>query len=166
MIKPPEHPLGPAFEEAREWEAQQQKLLTEQQRGVLDALKRRQHIERARQQERLEAVRKQLDERAKKRQPKPELALSPPVLVADPYIRRQARYIIAGEKRLTQLDRRHQEERFSALKSFEKAREETERAKSGQDLSASWKKALQKTAAQERDHDRARENNLDLDKSR
>jgi len=164
MIKPPEHPLAPAFEKAREWAAEQQRLMTDEQRQVFDALRHRQTIERERQQERLEAVRKQLDEKAKKRQPKPELSLSPPVRVADPYVRRQARYIIAGEKRLERLDRRHQEESFAALKSFEKEREEAERGKSGQNLSASWREALQRTIDRERD--RHRDRTHELDKSR
>lgn len=166
MIKPPDHPLGPAFEKAREWAAEQERRFTEEQRRVFDALKHRQNIERTRQQERLEGVRKHLDEKARKRQPKPELSLSPPVLVADPYVRRQARYIIAGEKRLARLDRRHQEERFTTLKSFEKAREESERSKPGQSLSASWRDALQRASAQERMRDHTPEIRRDIDKSR
>ncbi len=164
MIKPPEHPLGAAFEKAREWAAEQQRFMTDEQRDVFDALRHRQAIERERQHERLEAVRKQLDEQAKKRQPKPELALTPPVLVRDPYTRRQARYIIAGEKRLERLDRRHQEERFAALKSFEREREEAERSKSGQNLSASWREALRRTSDLE--HDRQRDRTHELDKPR
>lgn len=157
MIKPPEHPLGPAFEKAREWAAEQERRLTDEQRRVFEAQKHRQRIERQRQQERLETVRKQLDEKARKRQPKPELSLTPPVLVADPYVRRQARYIIAGEKRLAQLDRRHDVERIETLKRFESDRAREEQERSGRNLAASWQAALQKTAKQEHARDRDRD---------
>lgn len=161
MPRQPEHALYPAFEKAREWAAEQERLLTEEQRQTFEAMKFRQGLERKRQHDRLEALRKQFDEKARKREPKPELALKPPVLVNDPYRRRQARYIMAGEKRLAALDMRHTNERTDALKKFEQ-----ERAKSNQDktLAGSWHKALQKTVQQEigREQDRGK----DLDRSK
>lgn len=162
MIKPPEHPVGIAFEKAREWAAEQERRLTNEQRQVFEALKHRQGIERTRQQERLEAVRKQLDEKAKKRQPKPELSLTPPVLVADPYIRRQARYVIAGEKRLELLDRRHESERHETLRRFEQDREKQQ----DKSLSASWLKAVNRAATQEADRTQQRGLAKEIDKSR
>jgi hypothetical protein len=162
VIKLPEHPVGIAFEKAREWAAEQERRLTKEQRQVFDALKHRQGIERQLQHQRLEGIRKQLDENAKKRQPKPELSLTPPVLVADPYVRRQARYVIAGEKRLERLDRRHEGERHDTLRRFEQDREK----KQEKSLSASWRDAIQRTAMQERGRENTQEIKRDLDRSR
>jgi len=155
---PHEHPVGPAFDKAREWEAEQQRRLTEAQRRAFQEIKQRQEQERKKQHERLEAVREQLRERAKSRKPKAQLVLNPPVLVKDPYTARQARFVIAGEKRLERLDRRHAEERIRTLKAFEQERER-QKAKPAKDLNASWKEALAKTAKQERS---AKERGLDL----
>lgn len=165
MAGPHEHPVGPAFDKARGWEREQERLLTDAQRRVFDDIKQRQEQERRRQHERLQAVREQLSARARNRKPKARLALNPPVLVKDPYTVRQARFVVRGEKRLERLDRRHAEERIKTLKTFEQEREKQDPKK---DLSQSWKRALAKAAEQERAHDREKSHELkrDFDKSR
>jgi hypothetical protein len=112
----PEHRPAPAFEKAREWAREQERLLTEPQRLTFDALRNRQAKEREVKQQRLDRTRAELSERAKKQKPKPELALKLPVRVIDPQTRRLARLAIANEKRLERLDTRHQTEKTQALK--------------------------------------------------
>jgi hypothetical protein len=160
----PEHALKPAFEKAREWAREQEKLLTQRQRDVYDALKHRQAKEREIRQKWLDGVREQLREREKNQKPKPELALKPPVHVADPEIRRLARLAIANEKRLERLDARHHGETVKMLKQFEQ-----ERAKQiANDLGSAWLKAVGKAAEQEKDRSREKERDVgkDLDRSR
>lgn len=163
MIKQPEHRVGPAFEKAREWAADQERKLTDDQRRAYDALRKKQALERQQQQERLDAFRSQLEEQAKKRRLKAELVLNPPIKTADPYVRRQAQNIIAAEKRLEQLDHRHADERLKALREFEQQRER-QKSKPAKELTDSWKDALQKTARQEANKDR--DLSRDFDKSR
>jgi hypothetical protein len=160
----PEHPIGPAFEKAREWTREQERLLTERQREVYDALKHRQAKEREIRQKWLDGVREQLREREKNQKPKPELALKPPVRVADPEIRRLARLAIANEKRLERLDARHQGEAVKILQKFEQ-----ERAKAiANDLNSAWLKAVSKAANHEADRSRekALDHAKDIDRSR
>lgn len=161
MIKPPEHPLGFAFEKAREWELEQQPKLTEKQKRLFAELVNSQALERRKAQERLDAFRTQLREWAKKRKPKPELALKPPIHVPDPNIRRQARAAIAAEKRLERLDRQHTATRIRTLQEFEGERA-GKPEKTAKSLANAWSEALKRTASQERDRDQAK----DLDKSR
>lgn len=159
MIRPPEHPLGFAFEKAREWEREQQLRLTEAQKRSYSELVNRQAHERRLAQERLDVFRTQLQERAKRRKPKDQLLLNPPFRVADPYVVREARSAIAAEKRLERLDCRHREERRQVLQKLEKERDE---AQHGSKLTRAWTEALNKTVAQERDRHQPKE----LDKSR
>jgi len=164
MIGQPEHPLRPAFEKAREWAREQERQLTEQQRLVHDALRHRQAKELKSQKERLDRVRAELAEGDKRRKPKPELALKPPVRVADPQTRRLARLAIAHEKRLERLEQRHQTEAINALKKFEQ-----ERAKANdKSLSSSWLKAVSKAASHEADRspEKARDQTKDIERSR
>jgi hypothetical protein len=160
----PEHPLAPAFEKALEWAREQERLLTERQREVYEALKHRQAKEREIRQKWLDGVREQLREREKNQKPKAELVLKPPVHVNDPETRRLARLAIANEKRLERLDGRHRAEAVKMLQKFEQ-----ERAKEiANDLGNAWLKAVSKAATQEKDRNREkeREQAKDLDRSR
>jgi hypothetical protein len=163
MIKPPEHPLGPAFEKAREWAREQERLLTRHQREAFAALRHRQAKEREIRQKWLDGARAQLREREKNQKAKAELALKPPMRVADPETRRLARLAIANEKRLERLDARHHAEAVKLLQKFEQ-----ERAKeNANNLGDAWLRAVNKSAAQE--HDRSREKTRErdpLDRSR
>lgn len=164
MSMQPEHPLKPAFEKALEWAREQERLLTERQREVYEALKHRQGKEREIRQKWLDGVRDQLREREKNRKPKAELALKPPVLVNDPETRRLARLAIANEKRLERLDARHHGEAVKMLQKFEQ-----ERAKEiANDLGSAWLKAVGKAAEHEKDrsHEKAREQLKDIERSR
>lgn len=165
MIGRPEHPLAPAFDKAREWQAEQERQLTDPQRRAFDTLKEKQETARQRQKDGIDAVRKQLEERAKNRAPNARLNFNPPILIADPYTQRQARFVIAAEKRLEKLDRTHAEERTNTLKGFERQREHTP-TKPEQDKTAAWTKALLKTAEQERGKDRDRDRSDEFDKGR
>ena len=163
MSMQPEHPLRPAFEKAIEWAREQEKMLTERQRQVFEAMKHRQAKEREIRQQWLDGVRKELREREKNQKPKPELALKPPVLANDPQTRRLARLAIANEKRLERLDARHQGEAVKMLQKFEQ-----ERAKEiANDLGSSFLKAVRKVAEQEKGRSRGKERERDpLDRSR
>lgn len=164
MIGQPEHRVGPAFEKAREWAREQERLLTERQRDVYNALRHRQAKERELKEKRLDGIRAELREREKNKKPKAELALKPPVRVIDPETRRLARTAISNEKRLERLEQRHQTEAVNALKKFEQ-----ERAKAKDNsLSSSWLKAVGKAATQEADrsHEKARDHSKNLDRSR
>jgi hypothetical protein len=162
MVGQPEHPLASAFERAREWEADQVRQLTDTQRRAFDTLKEKQQETWQRQKDGIDSVRRQLEERAKNRAPKARLNLNPPVLIADPYIRRQARFVIAAEKRLEKLDRRQAEERLKSLKTFESERENRPPVKDR--ASKSWAEALRKTATEE--VDRSKDRSDDFDKPR
>jgi len=162
-MKPPEHPLGHAFEKARDWQADQERQLTDAQRHAFDDIKNRQALEKRRQQDRIDVVRTQLQEKAKARKPRGELNLNPPYLVADPYIRRQARFVIAAEKRLERLDRSHSDEQKKTLKEFE---QERKKEKAGKDFATAWKDALQRTARQENEKDERQYMHKNLDKTR
>jgi hypothetical protein len=164
MIGQPEHPLRPAFDKAIGWAREQEKLLSERQRQVFEALKHRQAKEREIRQKWLDGAREALREREKNQKPKAELALKPPARVQDPETRRLARLAIANEKRLERLDTRHQTERVKALQVFEK-----ERAKEkANDLGSAWLKAVNKAATHEADRAREKEHEKakDLDRSR
>lgn len=161
MIKPPQHPLRPAFDKARDWEAQQEKLLTDEQRRTYEDLKRKHTWKLEKDKERLDNFRKQLADRQKNQKPKPELALKPPVLTNDPYVRRQARYIINGDRRLELLKQRFDKERTDMLQKFEQEREKGDKPKQ---LSKAWLDALSKTATQEKT--KTRDLGDDFDKSR
>jgi hypothetical protein len=155
---PHEHPVGPAFDKAREWETDQARRLTNEQRRSYEDLKTKQDNQRRPRQERIDAYRRQLDEQAKNRKTKAELVHNPPVLVPDPYIRIRARLIIQGEKRLESLDRKHTAERIKLLKGFEKEREQPAPDKSltkpDMTLTKSWQDALQKSGRNEADRDK------------
>lgn len=73
--------------------------------------------------------------------------------------------MIAAEKRLEQIDRGHAEQRMKVLKTFEQAREQ-QRPVPDKQLSDSWKQALLKTAATERDRSKEKMRGMsdDLDK--
>lgn len=165
MIRQPQHPLSLAFEKARQWAEQQERQLTDTQRVDFERLKERQAYARQGQQKRLDALRGYIQRQDNERKPKPQLALKPPVLVADPYRRRAAAKIVTAEKRLHEMDEQHKTERVAALKAFEQERERRERAP---DLSASWKSALMKAAEQEasRDQDRSRDASDSFDRTR
>lgn len=146
----PEHPLAPAFEKAREWAREQQRLLTERQREVFNALRHRQAKERELKEKRLDGIRAELREREKNKKPKAELALKPPVRVIDPETRRLARRAMAVEKRLERLDAGHQREATKVLQKFEQERTK----ENANNLGSSWLKAVGKAAAQENDRSR------------
>lgn len=110
-------------------------------------------------------MRSQLREKAKNRKPKGELKLNPPHLIADPYIRRQARFVIAAEKRLERLDRSHVEERNKTLKEFAKERE-AQKTKPAKEFTNAWKEALQRTMRDENNRDDRRDLANDFDKTR
>lgn len=160
----PEHPVGPAFEKAREWAREQERLLTQRQREVFNALRHRQNKEREIKERRLDGIRAELRERDKNRKPKAELALKPPVRVIDPETRRLARRAMAAEKRLERLDGQHQRETTKVLQKFEQ-----ERAKeNANSLGNSWLKAVNKAAQHETDRSReqARDYTKEFDRSR
>ena len=164
MSMQPENPLRPAFEKAREWAREQEKLLSDRQRQVFEAMKHRQAKEREIRQKWLDGVREQLREREKNQKPKADLALRPPVRVDDPEVRRLARLAIANEKRLERLDTRHQGEAVKMLQKFEQ-----ERAKEiANNLGSAWLKAVGKAATQEKDRSQQKEldRTKDLDRSR
>ncbi|MFM9850232.1 MAG: hypothetical protein ACKVP3_24130 [Hyphomicrobiaceae bacterium] len=164
MIGQPENPLRPAFEKAREWAREQERLLNDRQRQVFEAMKHRQATEREIRQKWLDGARDALREREKSKKPKAELVLNPPVRVADPETRRLARLAIANEKRLERLDQRHESESIKMLKQFEQ-----ERAKeAGKSLSSSWLKAVSKATTHEADRaqEKEREKAKDFDRSR
>lgn len=145
-MKQPEHPLGPAFDKAREWEAQQETLLTEAQRRAFDDLKKSQAKKLEQDKQRLDAFKKQLDEQEKGKKPKLDLALRPPILTRDPFAGRVAGRVNSAERRHEQLEQRQAAERSELLKTFEKEREGKEKPS----LSDAWKKALEKSAQQEK----------------
>src|SRR5262245_33299840 len=118
----PEHPVRPAFEKANAWAREQERLLTQRQREVYSALRQRQERERDLKEKRLDAVRAELRERHASRKAKAELALKPPERVFDPEVRRLARRAIAVEKRLEEVDRRHETEAVRMLQKFEQER--------------------------------------------
>lgn len=153
MIRQPEHPVKPAFDEARNWAEQQEQALTEAQRRVYEGLKNRQSSERYRQQEKLDILKEQLRDLAKNQKLTAELALNPPYRARDPNVRMLARKILKAEKYVHDLERNHDGERVKALKAF--AQERTKENKK-HELSSSWEKAVMKAAQQEatRDQDR------------
>ena len=164
MSMQPEHPLKPAFKKAIEWAREQERLLTVRQREVFTALRHRQAKEREIRQKWLDGVRAELRERQRSQKAKADLALNPPVRVADERTQRLARLAIANEKRLERLDARHHAEAIKLLQKFEQ-----ERAKEkANDLGDAWARALRKVAEQEKDRSRqqARDRQHDLDKSR
>lgn len=162
MNESPDKPLAAAFDDARGWVQEQERLLTERQRTVYDEMKNRQTLQRRQEQERLEAYRAQFEDHAKKKKLKTELALKPPVAVKDPNIERQIQNIQAAESRLESMDRAHAHERIEALKKFDQEREQ-QKTKSGKDLSASWRDALARTVEEEKGRG---ELGKDFDKSR
>lgn len=162
MPMEPEHPLKPAFEKAREWAREQEKLLGTRQREVFEAMKHRQTKEREIRQKWLDGVRTQLREREKNQKPKAKLELNPPVRVADTETRRLARLAIANEKRLERLDTRHHTEAIKMLQKFEQERTKEK----ANDLGNAWRKALQKTATHEADRNRDKVHTLNKDRDR
>lgn len=164
MSMQPEHALRPAFEKAIEWAREQERLMTQRQREVFEALKHRQAKEREIRQKWLDGVREQLREREKNRKPKAELALKPPVHVNDPQTQRLARLAIINEKRLERMDARQQGEAVKMLQKFEQERANAK----ANDLGGSWLKAVGKAAEQEKDrsHDKTRALKNDRDRSR
>jgi hypothetical protein len=158
----PQHPLGPAFQKAREWPLAQQRLLTARQREVFAALKHRQTRERDLKEKRFEALRTELREREKNRKAKAELAFKPPARVFDPEMRRLARRAIASEKRLERLDVRHQAEAIKMLQKFE-----LERAKdNANNLGNAWLKAVNRAATHEAARRQEKVKSKDFDRSR
>jgi hypothetical protein len=159
-MKQPEHLLGPAFDKAREWEAQQETLLTETQRRAYEDLKKSQAKNLEQDKQRLDAFKKQLDEQEKSKKPKLDLALRPPVLTRDPFAGRVAGSVHAAERRHGQMAQRQETERTDLLKQFEKERA----GKETPALANSWREALAKSAKQEKSIQR--ELGDDFDKTR
>lgn len=166
MIKPPKDPVGPAFEAAREWESEQERRLTDEQRRGYDGLKKKQARQRQQEQERLDAFKRELEEKAKRRSLKAELALNPPIRSADPHVRRLAQNAIAAEQRLEQLDRAHVAERIKTLRAYEQERER-HKSMPTKSLGGSWLDAVNKTVQQERAREeRERDLGRDFDETR
>lgn len=159
-MKEPKHLLAPAFEQARAWEAQQERLLTDAQRKIFDDLKQKQALKLKEDKERVDGFRKQLEERDRSKKPKAELALKPPILTRDPHAAREAQRLAAAERRNENLAARQAQEREDLLKTFEKAR-------SGKDktsLTDTWQQALAKTARQEKSLQRDLGDDFDRDR--
>lgn len=142
VIKPPEHPLGYAFQKAREWEAAQELRLTAPQRETFTALKVEQTKRLEKERERLDAFKAQLAEREKNKRPKAELRFDPPIKTRDVYEGREARAALAAEKRIDTLQRNQEAERIDMLKTFERKR-------NAPDMTDAWAKAVGKASRDE-----------------
>ena len=165
MDRPPKHPLQPAFQEARGWLDQQERLLTEEQRRVYDAAMKRHAKEQTHDQQRLTSMKDQLRQLAKDQKLEAALVLKPPVRVRPPFVRTLAHKIIKAEKSISDLERTHRDERLRLLKRFEE-----QRAKDNMKgtLASSWGQAVLKAAKQEIQRPKDREIDLSdsFDKSR
>jgi len=166
MIKQPDRPLGPDFDKARDWVAQQERQLTDRQRKDYDKLKQQQNQQRLEQQQKLDRARRELENTRKRKQAKPELALNPPGIVPDRTTNRLARDALAAQNGLASLDRRQADERIKKLKEFEQQRAQDR--KTGQKLESSWERAVGKAARQEADRGLEQSRNLtkQFDRSR
>ena len=163
--RPPKHPLQPAFQEARGWLDQQERLLTEAQRRVYDATIKRHAKERSHEAQKLSAMKDQLRQLAKDQKLEAELVLKPPVRIRPPFVRTLAHKIIKAEKSISELERTHHNERMTLLKDFEQQRLKDNKKGS---LASSWGQAVLKAAKQEAQ--RSKDRDIDLsdsfDKSR
>lgn len=163
-----DNPLATAFDNARGWMEEQERLLTEQQRVAYEATKSRQALQRRQEQERLDAHRAQVEEQAKKKKLKTELALKPPVAVKDPNIEREIKNLLAAESRLEAMDRAHIEERVDALKKFEHERDrQDKRDNAKHSMDEAWARAVSNASRHEaaRPHQKTHDNMRDHDRS-
>lgn len=171
MIKPPERPVGPDFDKARDWAGQQERLMTEAQRRDYDKLKQQQARERLEKQQELDKFRKELEKSARQRQTITELVYNPPVKMADPHVKQVIANVFAAEKDLSKLDDLHKDQRIKKLEVFEQQRSQS-KEKASKNLNAAFSKAAQDRslkrafdkaarleaarAQRERDHERDR----------
>jgi hypothetical protein len=165
MIKQPDHPVGQDFDKARDWMVQQERQLTKDQQRDYNKLKQSQKKERVELQQKRETFRRELEDRAKQKKAKAELAYNPPFKTADPHVRKLARDAIAADKKIEQLYRQHKDDRTAALEKFEQQREK-QKEKTGQGHDKTWLQAFEKATRQENDRNRDRELSKDFDKSR
>lgn len=163
MIKPPEHSAGKDFDKARDWIGQQERQLTDAQQRDYDQLKQRQDKERQKQQQRLDAIRRELEDKAKQRKLKADLTLDPPVRTNDPHVRRLAKNAVAAQKGVEDLARVHNDQKVKALEAFERQREHGK--EKSKDFKNSWTKAVEK-AAKQTGHTNQRDLSKDFDNSR
>jgi len=124
MVRQPDRPLGPDFDNVRGWVAAQERQLTDRQCKYYNKLKYRQDQKRLEQQQKLDSARRELKDARKKKQARPELALRLPGNSADNTINHLARSVLAAQNALASLDRKHADERVKQLKQFEQQREQ------------------------------------------
>lgn len=165
MIKPPEHPVGPDFDKARDWIAQQESQLTEKQQQDYDKLKQKQEKQRKEQQQKLDSYRRELEEKARQRKAITELVYHPPVKSADSNVKRLVTKALAAEKDLSNLEHVQKNARITALKTYEQQRNQ-DKQKTSKDFKESWKNAVEKVARQESTRNRERGLSRDFNKSR
>ncbi len=128
MVRQPDRPLGPDFDNVRGWLAAHERQLTDWQRWYYNKLKYRQDQKRFEQQQKLHSARRELEDARKKEQARPELALRLPGKSSDNTINHLARSVLAAQNALANLDRKHADERVKQLKQFEQQREQNQKA--------------------------------------
>lgn len=121
-MKQPEHPAGPAFEQARDRIAFLENRLMEAQRDQYDEFVQKQKNEKEEQKRKAARAKAEYDQ-AKEKAPHLVKNYDPPIKIKDPYLRRMAIDAQAEHQKVTTLGHTQLEDKLRFLEKLDRQRE-------------------------------------------